>query len=88
MIRFIDLRNQGTYYRFAFWDTVVNRFIEIDNEQAWDSQSRLLEALQCDREREGWRDEYFERRRKRLTDLIPDDMKVDDGRGEEKWEAD
>lgn len=35
MIRFIDLRYQGTCYRFAFWDTVTDSFDTYDGEQAW-----------------------------------------------------
>lgn len=36
MIRFIDLRDQGTGYRFAFWDTVTDQFLQFSGEQAWD----------------------------------------------------
>jgi len=35
MIRFIDIRNQGTGERFAFYNTVNNKFLEFDYEQAW-----------------------------------------------------
>jgi len=37
MIRFVDLRYQGIGYRFAFWDTVTDTFISIDDSQAWDT---------------------------------------------------
>jgi hypothetical protein len=44
MIRFIDLRQQGTLHRFAFWDTCVNRFLEFSGSQAWD----IVEDLKDD----------------------------------------
>jgi hypothetical protein len=37
MIRFIDLRGQGTGYRFAFWDTVTDQFFQFSGSQAWDT---------------------------------------------------
>jgi hypothetical protein len=37
MIRFVDIRGQGTGHRFAFWNTVTDAFICIDTEYAWDS---------------------------------------------------
>lgn len=44
MIRFIDLRNQGTGKRFAFWSTSGDHFIRIDGEQAWNTVAELKEA--------------------------------------------
>ena len=44
MIRFIDIRNQGTGFRFSFWDTIVDEFIEIDTEYAWDDWEDFLEV--------------------------------------------
>ncbi len=41
MIRFIDIRNQGTGARFAFWSTVTDQFIEISGYQAWNSWAEL-----------------------------------------------
>ena len=37
MIRFIDIRNQGTGERFAFWNTITDRFIILYNHVAWTS---------------------------------------------------
>jgi len=37
MIRFIDIRAQGTGYRFAFWDTVKDKFFEFSGCQAWEN---------------------------------------------------
>jgi len=37
MIRFIDLRYQGTGYRFTFWNTAVDRFFYLDGSQAWNT---------------------------------------------------
>ena len=44
MKRFIDLRNQGTGYRFAFWDTVTDRFEQFGGEQAWDTFDEFADA--------------------------------------------
>lgn len=44
MIRFIDLRNQGTGYRFAFFDTVSDRFLDFGGEHAWDSVKDFTEV--------------------------------------------
>lgn len=41
MIRFIDLRYQGTQHRFAFWDTVMDEFITIAKCQAWEDWEEL-----------------------------------------------
>ena len=43
MIRFVDMRAAGT--GFAFWDTVVDRFITTaDGEQAWDTLEEFVES--------------------------------------------
>lgn len=44
MIRFVDIRNQGTGYRFAFYCTITGKFIVIDEDQAWDDVSDLKEC--------------------------------------------
>jgi hypothetical protein len=44
MIRFIDLRGQGTGNRFAFFDTVRDRFIEVGGDQVWASAPEFIEA--------------------------------------------
>lgn len=41
MIRFIDLRGQGTGERFAFWDTVVDNFFSFNGESAWTNWREL-----------------------------------------------
>ncbi len=43
MIRFIDLRGQGTGYRFGWWDTGVHRFLEFEYQQTWDKWSDFEE---------------------------------------------
>jgi len=43
MIRFIDIRNQGTGNRFAFYDTVTDEFLKIGGEMAWVN----LEEFEC-----------------------------------------
>jgi len=35
MIRFVDMRQANAGVRFAFWDTCIDRFVEIGNELAW-----------------------------------------------------
>lgn len=37
MIRFIDLRGQDINARFAFFDTITDRFVEVFNEHAWNT---------------------------------------------------
>jgi len=35
--RFIDIRGQGTGYRFAWYDTIKDEFEEFEAQQAWDT---------------------------------------------------
>lgn len=44
MKRFIDIRNQGTGYRFAFWDTCSKCFYEFHGEQVWESFQDFQDA--------------------------------------------
>ena len=37
MIRFVDLRNSDAGYRFAFFDTVTDKFVEFAGTHAWDT---------------------------------------------------
>ena len=46
MIRFVDIRNQGVGSRFAFWNTVTDRFVEIEGEQAWNNWDDFLEVAE------------------------------------------
>lgn len=48
MIRFIDLRTQGTGGRFAFWDTVTDRFVELSGSQVWETLGEFLDDLLAD----------------------------------------
>lgn len=45
MIRFVDIRNQGTGYRFSFWDTVRDEFLEFGGSQAWDTLDDFIESF-------------------------------------------
>ena len=45
MIRFVDIRAQGTGYRFAFWDTTRDNFCEFSGEQAWKSATDFAESF-------------------------------------------
>ena len=48
MIRFIDLRGQGTGYNFAFWDTTADRFCEFFGDQAWDNKAFFEHSYRFD----------------------------------------
>ena len=45
MIRFIDLRYQGTSNRFAFWQTVTDTFYTLKDSQAWSRWDEFVEDL-------------------------------------------
>ena len=45
MIRFVDIRGQGTGSRFAFWDTTRSEFCKFNGEQAWDDATDFAEAF-------------------------------------------
>ena len=40
----LDLRGQDTGYRFAFWNTVTDRFVSVGQDQAWDDMDDLKEG--------------------------------------------
>ena len=44
MKRFIDLREQGTGYRFAWFDTTTDTFETFDGEQVWDTWREFIEV--------------------------------------------
>lgn len=46
MIRLIDIRNQGTGSRFAFWNTNSDSFVTITGEQAWRNTDELKEVAE------------------------------------------
>lgn len=48
MIRFVDIRGQGTGLRFAFWDTVSDTFCEFNGDQAWESNTDFAESFNLD----------------------------------------
>lgn len=45
MIRFIDLRFQGTQNRFAFWCTVEDRFLRFNDSEAWEVWKEFEECV-------------------------------------------
>lgn len=45
MIRFVDIRSQGTGYRFAFWDTTRDQFCTFANDQAWETRKDFIESF-------------------------------------------
>lgn len=65
MIRFVDLRPADIVgFRFAFWDTVENRFVEFNGDQAWETMWDFQDSC-----RSGDAVESFARR---LTGLAPE----------------
>jgi len=47
MIRFVDLRPADIAgYRFAFWDTVHDRFEEFNGDQAWGTLEEFHESCE------------------------------------------
>ena len=48
MIRFIDIRNQGTGERFAFYNTVYDQFMCFSLEQTWTNWAEFEEAFKSD----------------------------------------
>lgn len=50
MIRFIDIRGQGTGAQFAFWDTGTNSFIEVNGDYAWSNLAEFVaDVYACSR---------------------------------------
>lgn len=49
MIHFVDLRHtyEDTGAKFAFWDTVLDRFVDLGGEQAWESWDDFEQAYSC-----------------------------------------
>ena len=67
MIRFIDLGDQIIVgHRFAFYDTVTDKFLTVGQDQVWDSIEDLEECWAC---YSNWTQEDYER----LLRLIPKD---------------
>jgi hypothetical protein len=44
VIRFVDLRSADVGFTFAFFDTIPDRFVELDFEQAWNTWTELEDA--------------------------------------------
>jgi len=43
LIRFIDIRNQGTGSRFSFWDTCTDDYYSFMGEEAWNNFKEFKE---------------------------------------------
>jgi hypothetical protein len=68
MIRFIDLGNQiseSATTDFAFFDTVVDKFVHLEDHYHWDSREEFIENYTYSG---GWRENQVER----FTRFIPD----------------
>ena len=48
MIRFVDIRNQGTGWRFAFWDTISDSFRQFNDTFAWNNWTEFQEDYKDD----------------------------------------
>jgi hypothetical protein len=46
MKRFVDLRDQDIGWRFAWWDTCVDRFETHSGFQAWDTWDDFVESFE------------------------------------------
>lgn len=79
MIRFIDLRFQGTQNRFAFWTTVEDRFIRLAGDEAWTTWNEFEEAVRFPPLQEGAdadpEDSFLERFRRLCPPWVFDDPK-------------
>jgi hypothetical protein len=62
VIRFIDLRRSDTGHRFAFFDTVTDRFVTICGEQAWADAGDLWQICRM----MGVADAYQQRLRRQM----------------------
>ena len=78
MLRFIDIRNQGTGNRFAFYDTIRDRFVEISSEMAWKSLKDFKYCCEVAAEKE-----LFERCKVLCSEWVNDEKEDDQ---ENFWE--
>jgi len=90
MIRFIDIRNQGTGARFAFFNTVNERFISISFNCAWttwgeDLLSDIMSEHDDDPEANG--NDELNTRIKYYKSLCPDWVWDDEEDNLEDWIA-
>ncbi|MHA1572980.1 MAG: hypothetical protein ACTSX8_03215 [Alphaproteobacteria bacterium] len=50
MIRFVDMRAAGIdCTRFAFWNTVVDQFVDINGAEGWETWAEFAEEWQAGR---------------------------------------
>ena len=79
MIRFVDIRGQGTPHRFAFWDTIRDAFCKFGDCQAWGSVVDFIEDFEYSHGHGGYyRKEYLI---ERFMALMPDWAHL----SEEEW---
>ena len=45
MLRFVDLRWQGICARFAFYNTVVDKFVNIGGTETWETFNEFVDDL-------------------------------------------
>lgn len=70
MIRFIDIRGQGTGCRFAFWDTITDEFCKFDGFMAWQDIADFTEYFNAAGGK--YRDMVSESGIERFLTLMPD----------------
>lgn len=52
MIRFVDIRNnKGMCDRFAFYNTITDKFCELGGEQTWTTKKEFQEAFESEKEK-------------------------------------
>lgn len=67
MIRFVDMRSADIAgIRFAFWNTIVDAFVQIGDEQAWDTWDELTETAAA------YKEQGVSGGLKRLRGICPD----------------
>lgn len=67
MVRFIDIRGQGTGKRFAFWDTGHDVFLSFGDDSAWETRGDFTDSFNSS----GGSDGVSESRIDRFTGLMP-----------------
>lgn len=48
MKRFIDLRGSEIFYNFAWWDTIIDRFLDFGGEWAWSTIDEFTYSFKMD----------------------------------------
>lgn len=58
MIRFMDIRKNGVNFRFSFFDTETNRYIDLCDNQVWNTFAEFRQDFFCGKTNIDFRDFY------------------------------